>query len=60
MIEEILGLIAIGKGNREIAEILNIREKTVKNHISNIYSKLHISNRYEAISYILNISCINS
>ncbi len=51
--KEILSLIAIGKGNREIAENLNIEEKTVKNHINNIYSKLQIKSRYEAISYIL-------
>jgi len=51
--EEILSLIAIGKGNREIADVLNIEEKTVKNHINNIYSKLQIKSRYEAISYIL-------
>ena len=50
---DILGLIAAGKGNRDIAEALGIEEKTVKNHINNIYSKLHIKNRYEAISYML-------
>ncbi len=50
---EILSLIAIGKGNREIANSLNIEEKTVKNHINNIYSKLQIKSRYEAISYML-------
>lgn len=50
--KEIFGLIAIGKGNREIANTLNIEEKTVKNHINNIYSKLQIKSRYEAISYM--------
>ena len=49
----ILGLIAVGKGNREIAAALSIKEKTVKNHINNIYSKLQIKSRYEAISYML-------
>ena len=51
--KEILSLIATGKGNRDIAEILGIEEKTVKNHINNIYSKLQIKSRYEAISYML-------
>jgi DNA-binding NarL/FixJ family response regulator len=51
--KEILNLIALGRGNREIAGTLNIEEKTVKNHINNIYSKLQIKSRYEAISYIL-------
>ncbi len=50
---DILGLIALGKNNREIAAALNIAEKTVKNHINNIYSKLQIRSRYQAISYIL-------
>jgi DNA-binding NarL/FixJ family response regulator len=51
--KEILNLIALGQGNREIANSLNIEEKTVKNHINNIYSKLQIKSRYEAISYML-------
>jgi len=51
--KEILNLIALGRGNREIADTLHIEEKTVKNHINNIYSKLQIKSRYEAISYML-------
>lgn len=51
--KEILSLIAVGKGNREIAGTLDVEEKTVKNHINNIYSKLQIKSRYEAISYML-------
>jgi len=50
---EILGLIASGKSNLEIANTLGIKEKTVKNTINRIYSKLNIKSRYEAISYIL-------
>jgi DNA-binding CsgD family transcriptional regulator len=46
---EILGLIASGKSNLEIAGILGIKEKTVKNSINRIYSKLNIKSRYEAI-----------
>ena len=51
--KDILGLIALGRGNQEIAATLSIEEKTVKNHINNIYSKLQIKSRYEAISYML-------
>jgi len=51
---EIMKLIAAGKDNREIAASLNIEEKTVKNHINNIYSKLHVNTRQEAIYFILN------
>jgi NarL family two-component system response regulator LiaR len=44
---EVLQLVAAGKRNREIAETLVIAEKTVKTHVSNILSKLHLSNRTE-------------
>jgi two-component system NarL family response regulator len=47
---QVLEYIVAGKSNREIAEALFIEEKTVKNHVSNIYSKLHLKNRYEAIT----------
>ncbi len=47
--EQILKLISEGKANHEIAGILDVEEKTVKNHINNLYTKLHIKSRYEAI-----------
>ncbi|MDY6911383.1 MAG: response regulator transcription factor [Chloroflexota bacterium] len=46
---EVLNLIGKGKNNAEIACILSIGEKTVKNHINSIYGKLSIRTRYEAI-----------
>ena len=46
---EILDLIADGRSNAEIAQALVLEEKTVKNHITRLYSKLSISSRYEAI-----------
>jgi DNA-binding NarL/FixJ family response regulator len=46
---EILDLIAEGRSNTEIAQALAVEEKTVKNHITRLYSKLNISSRYEAI-----------
>ena len=46
---EILELIADGRSNAEIAQILVVEEKTVKNHITRLYSKLDINSRYEAI-----------
>ncbi|HLK61589.1 MAG TPA: response regulator transcription factor [Chthonomonadaceae bacterium] len=45
---EVLKEVATGKRNREIAETLFISEKTVKNHISNILSKLNANDRTEA------------
>lgn len=46
---EVLELIAQGDKNREIAEKLVITEKTVRNHITNIFSKLQVADRAEAI-----------
>ncbi len=51
--EQVLNLISTGASNREIAKALCIEEKTVKNHINNIYSKLGFSSRYEAIRWVL-------
>ena len=45
---EVLRQIAAGKSNQEIAEVLVISEKTVKTHITNILSKLHLSDRTQA------------
>ncbi|MFO8009320.1 MAG: response regulator transcription factor [Dehalococcoidia bacterium] len=47
--KEILNLIAEGKTNREIGEIISVQEKTVKVHIRNLYAKLGIKSRYQAI-----------
>ena len=45
--QEILQLIRNGLTNRRIAEQLGVSEKTVKNHINNIYSKLQVHSRGE-------------
>ncbi|MBD3225901.1 MAG: alpha/beta fold hydrolase [Caldithrix sp.] len=46
---EILELIARGLNNAQIAQRLFIASKTVRNHITNIYSKLNVANRAQAI-----------
>ncbi len=45
---EVLKLLAAGASNREIADKLVLAEGTVKNHVSNILSKLHAENRTHA------------
>jgi len=44
---EVIGLVANGKGNKEIAKILGIREQTVKNHVASIMQKLGAKSRLE-------------
>jgi len=46
---QILGLMSGGYSNREIAEALFLAEGTVKNHISNILSKLGVRDRTRAV-----------
>jgi NarL family two-component system response regulator LiaR len=41
----VLALIAQGRGNRQISEELSISEKTVRTHVSNILTKLHLEDR---------------
>jgi DNA-binding NarL/FixJ family response regulator len=48
---EVLHLVAQGESNQEIARALVIAESTVKNHLRNILSKLHLRNRIEAAVY---------
>ena len=48
---EVLSHIAQGQSNREIAIALSISEKTVKTHVGNILSKLHLSDRTQAAIY---------
>lgn len=47
----VLALVADGKTNREIAHDLHLGEGTVRNYVSNILSKLGVSNRAEAAAY---------
>jgi DNA-binding NarL/FixJ family response regulator len=48
---EVLALVAEGKSNGDIADILMLSDKTVRNHVSAILSKLNLSNRIEAATY---------
>ncbi len=50
--ERILQLVADGKTNREIGQDLHLAEKTVKNYVSSILSKLEVARRAEAAAYL--------
>jgi NarL family two-component system response regulator LiaR len=48
---EVLSALARGRSNKEIAKELSIGEETVKTHVSNILSKLHLADRTQAAIY---------
>jgi len=50
---DVLRLVAKGMSNKEIADALIVSEKTVKTHISNILSKLHLADRTQVAIYAL-------
>jgi NarL family two-component system response regulator LiaR len=50
---EVLGLVAQGKSNRDIADELTITEGTVRVHVSSILGKLHLASRTQAALYAL-------
>ncbi|MBQ5559626.1 MAG: response regulator transcription factor [Lachnospiraceae bacterium] len=50
---EVLKLIAQGLYNKEIADTLSISEKTVKNHVSNIFRKINVSDRTQAAVFAI-------
>jgi DNA-binding NarL/FixJ family response regulator len=51
--KEVVGLVASGHRNKEIANKLFISEQTVKTHLSNIFQKLEISDRLELALYAM-------
>ncbi|KUK14596.1 MAG: response regulator transcription factor [Synergistetes bacterium] len=50
---EVLSLMVKGKKNREIAEELGLKEKTVRNYVSNILQKLGVKDRTQAVIMVL-------
>ncbi len=45
---EVLGLLAAGRSNREIARTLGVSEKTIKTHVSSVLAKLGVADRTQA------------
>lgn len=56
---EILTQVACGMFNKEIAVNLNISERTVKNHISNIFKKIDASDRIQAAVFAIRNNIVN-
>lgn len=52
--KEILRMLASGISNQDIADELCISPHTVKTHIYNLYKKIEVANRYQAIQWLLN------
>lgn len=52
---QVLKLLSIGKLNRQIAEELEISERTVKNHVSNIFKKIDVKDRTQAAVFTLSL-----
>ena len=56
---EVLKLLAVGMYNKEVAEKLNISERTVKNHVSNIFKKLEVTDRTQAAVFAIRNNLIS-
>lgn len=56
--KEILSLLVQGFSNRDLAQALFISEKTVKNHISNIFRKMEVSDRTQAVVKALKMGLV--
>jgi two-component system, NarL family, response regulator DevR len=48
--QRVLSLIAEGRTNKEVANELGLAEKTVKNYLSNVFDKLHVTRRSQAVA----------
>ncbi|MBR3049540.1 MAG: helix-turn-helix transcriptional regulator [Bacilli bacterium] len=52
---DVFELLIINKSTKDIASILNISEKTVRNHISNVMQKLGVNGRASAVVELLKL-----
>ena len=57
--QEVFELLVLNKTTKEIADKLNISEKTVRNHISNTMQKLGVKGRCNAVIELLKLQAIS-
>ena len=57
--KDVFKLLITNKDTKEIAKILNISEKTVRNHISNAMQKLGVKGRAQAVIELLRMNIIS-
>ena len=57
--EEVFSLLVENKTTKEIGDVLNISEKTVRNHISNAMQKLGVKGRAQAVVELIKLGEIN-
>ncbi len=57
--KEVLSYVAKGASNQEIADKLCVRDVTVKTHLNNIFKKLKVTNRTQAVLLAMQIDLIN-
>lgn len=56
---DVFQLLVAGKSTKEVSQLLGIREKTVRNHISNAIQKLGVSGRKAAIEELVRLGEID-
>ncbi|WMS86776.1 LuxR C-terminal-related transcriptional regulator [Pleionea litopenaei] len=56
---EVLELLSHGYSNKEIARLLSLSTNTIKTHLNNLYTKLEVSNRTQAVSEAKLLKIIN-
>lgn len=56
--KQVLELIASGSSNKEISDALSISLSTVENHIHNLYAKLNLINRAQAVIYAFKMGIV--
>jgi two-component system, NarL family, response regulator DegU len=55
---KVIRLISHGFSNKEIAKRLSLSERTVKNHLTHVFKKLNLQNRYQLIRYAVKLDLI--